>query len=508
MPRKSVAFLSPLLPLKTGIAHYASMLLPALADICDVTAVVSQAEVDPAPVPVIPFDEFRRRASEFDGVICALGNNPYHSWIYRWARENPSVIVLHDFVLHHLLVEMTLRNGDAEGFRREIALNHGDAGLAIATAREAGIHGEIANFLFPASIEIARVSKAVIVHNEYAASQLRSFGVSTPIVVAGHPYVENARPESGVIADARARLGWQSATIIGMFGFVTQSKRPESVFEAFAIARGHSSDLKLLVVGEAAENVDLPALAARFELPADSWRSLGYVSESDFDLYLGVVDRVVNLRYPTAGETSGPLIRAIAAMKPIAVNRFAQFADLPDGVATKIDFDDEINQLAAFMSGERSTDLAEAKREWIRRETDVRETAAAYLRAIDASDGDRASDREQRVAPLPLFPNVRIAASITSRSPLVVRCDVRNEGTDPLLSNMFGFPGYRLVVKGVSNFREVESHGVRLPRDLRAGESVSVEVRFNSACERVLIVEALDGIGVVDSTPRAEVEVS
>ena len=86
-----IAVLTPLPPARTGVAHYASILLPALAKRADVRAFDS-------------LDGYRR--DDFDHVIYHLGNNPFHEFVYAEAMREPGVIVLHDLVLHHLIVEM------------------------------------------------------------------------------------------------------------------------------------------------------------------------------------------------------------------------------------------------------------------------------------------------------------------------------------------------------------------------------------------------------------------
>ena len=84
---------TPLPPARTGIAHYAAMLIPALREKVELEVV--SAPADPATRPP-------------GNPIYQLGNNPHHEWIYREAMKTPGVIVLHDIVLHHLIVEMTL----------------------------------------------------------------------------------------------------------------------------------------------------------------------------------------------------------------------------------------------------------------------------------------------------------------------------------------------------------------------------------------------------------------
>ncbi|HYM59660.1 MAG TPA: hypothetical protein VEZ11_02070, partial [Thermoanaerobaculia bacterium] len=191
----TLAYLSPLPPARSGIAHYSAMLLAELAQAVAVSAVVPDGDLAAvreaagnAGYAVIGLAEYRNRREQFGAIVYQLGNNPHHEWIYREAMAYPGVIVLHDLVLHHLIVEMTLACGDVEGYVDALRANHGEPGAAWARGRAAGLHTELANFLMPASIDVANRSRAVIVHNRYAAERLESFGVATPIHVVPHPY--------------------------------------------------------------------------------------------------------------------------------------------------------------------------------------------------------------------------------------------------------------------------------------------------------------------------------
>src|SRR4051794_35948829 len=168
--------------------------------------------------------------------IYQLGNNPHHEWVYVEAMRTPGIIVLHEIVMHHLIVEMTLARGDVDGYVAAMEANHGAAGAAGGRGRGGGLHSEMGNLLLPAPIEVARRSRGIIVHNEYAAERLRSFGVTTPIHVVVHPF--EPHPEANALREARrAQLGFASdERVIGFLGFVTAAKRPETVIEAFTRA--------------------------------------------------------------------------------------------------------------------------------------------------------------------------------------------------------------------------------------------------------------------------------
>ncbi|HXN45258.1 MAG TPA: hypothetical protein VN893_01370, partial [Bryobacteraceae bacterium] len=78
----TVGFFSPLPPARTGVAEYSAALIAALSKHCEV------------------------RVGDSGAGVCLyhVGNNPLHAEIYRQALERPGVVVLHDAVLHHLLL--------------------------------------------------------------------------------------------------------------------------------------------------------------------------------------------------------------------------------------------------------------------------------------------------------------------------------------------------------------------------------------------------------------------
>ncbi|HET8797626.1 MAG TPA: glycosyltransferase, partial [Thermoanaerobaculia bacterium] len=360
-----VVMLTPLPPAKTGVAHYASMILPALRE-----------ALAPEPLATVLPPTANASAASLSTFIYQLGNNPFHEPMYIEAMRTPGIVVLHDLVLHHLIVEMTLARGDVDGYVAALRASHGAEGEAWARGRAAGLHSEMGNFLLPASIDVAQRSRVVIVHNEYAAERLRAFGVTTPIVVVPHPYVRETRRFD---RDAlRARHGFTpEQRVIGFFGFLTGAKRAEVVVEALKIARERDPRIAMLVVGEPAPNIDVDALRR------EGIAMTGYVEDDDFPAYYAVADRFVNLRYPSAGETSGTLIRALDAGKPVAVSDYAQFAEFPDDCVFKVPFGDgEVARLVSFFVDDLP-DRSPAQRAWLEENAAIGKTIAGYLQAIE-----------------------------------------------------------------------------------------------------------------------------
>ena len=439
---------SPMPPARTGVAHYTSMLLPALRGRIDVDIVADPHAARRSPL-----------------AIYQLGNNPHHAWIYEEAMRTPGVVVLHDVVLHHLIVEMTLAKGDVEGYVDALRANHGEAGAAWARGRAAGLHSEMGNFLMPASVEVANRSRAVIVHNRWAADRLRSLGVTTPIHVVPHPY--EPQPDTRARRDEiRARHGIApDKRVVGFIGFLTSAKRADVVLAAAEKAR-----VELLIVGEPAPNIDLP--------------STGYVDDADFPAYFAAVDRVVNLRYPSAGETSGTLIRAFEAGKPVAVSDYAQFAEYPDDCVVKIPFGDrEVELLADFFMRDLP-DPGEAQRKWLEENANIEKTVEGYLEALDAR---RTQHAGHSTASIPLFPSLEA----TLRNGRII---LKNAGELTLRTRTYGQPAYRIIVNG---------KWCELPCDLAPGEETDIPAPRD---KRIRLVHALQSIPVVDERPFAVLE--
>ena len=92
-----------------------------------------------------------------------------------------------------------------------------------------------------------------------------------------------------------------------------------------------------MIVGEwQAQDVDVPALAARLGL-GDAVRSTGFVPRLDEFLgWMAAVDVVVNLRHPTVGETSAIALRALAAGRALVVYDQGWYSELPGDVCVKL----------------------------------------------------------------------------------------------------------------------------------------------------------------------------
>jgi glycosyltransferase involved in cell wall biosynthesis len=123
---------------------------------------------------------------------------------------------------------------------------------------------------------------------------------------------------------------------------------------------------------------------------AEGVTRLDYVPEEGLWALMAACDALVNLRYPTMGETSGSVIRALSLGKPLIVSDVGWFSELPDGVVLKVPVDEyEVATLKAALgvAVDHGTQLAAAAREYVARAHDVERAADAYVEALEVSAG-------------------------------------------------------------------------------------------------------------------------
>ena len=361
-----VAYYSPLPPERSGIADYSALLLPALERLLDVDVV----------------RRGRTRPVAADVALYHVGNDPEsHGWIVDALRRRPGVVVLHDFVLHHLVAGLTIGRKDGPGY---LAAMERDAGVPGRLLAHGVLDGrvpppwETRPEEFPLAGEVLGPATGLIVHSNYVEEQARDAAYGGPIWRIPHP----AWPMPHV-----APAAVDGRPLFGCFGHINASKRIPQLLEAFAAVRRRHPQAKLLLVGTASARFDAKRLVG------DGVERIDYVDEQRLWSLMAACDACVSLRAPTMGETSGSAIRALSLGRPLVVSELGWFAELPDSVALKVPVDgDEVPVLAAaleLLASSEPTQLAmsEAALEYVRREHDLGRAAEQYVAALEEAAG-------------------------------------------------------------------------------------------------------------------------
>ena len=379
-----LAYFSPLPPARSGIADYSAALIPALARQARLTVYAP----DPGAVgpfvrqtcAVRPAAAYSGERWEYDAGLYQMGNSSGHEHVYQTARRYPGVLVLHDYNLHHFIANRTVGQDDYAGYVREMGYSLGLDGVRQAWAIR---YGEMAHPLneVPLNDRLVDVSLGVLVHSRYAQEMLTRDHPKRPVHAVPHLRFAN---------DGRARrqeVPWpEEAVIFASFGDITDAKRVEDALRAFARLRRPVPQARYLIVGEAQSTVNLTSLLAELNL-AEDVLCTGYVEDIEgFVGWIKTADVVVNLRYPTVGETSGTALRAMGAGRPVIVYDHGWYGELPDDVALKVPpldqeaLLDAMRQLAE--NSEERRRRGERGRAYVAEKHDRERAAGAYVKAI------------------------------------------------------------------------------------------------------------------------------
>jgi glycosyltransferase involved in cell wall biosynthesis len=210
---------------------------------------------------------------------------------------------------------------------------YGDEGREAAQRVLLGQFPE-ALFKYPLSDEVIGAAKGVIVHSKYMEGLVRGVRPEVPVGV-----VPMGVPLPPLIPKdvARARLGLdRDLFLITSVGHLNPYKRVSATLRAFKALLMEVPNSLYLLVGSRSPNYDPTRQITMLDL-SDRVKTTGYVSADDLPYYLAASDVCLNLRWPTAGETSASLLRIMGAGAPVLVSRTGSFEELPDDAAGKID---------------------------------------------------------------------------------------------------------------------------------------------------------------------------
>jgi glycosyltransferase involved in cell wall biosynthesis len=340
MNHPRIAYCSPVNPAPSGISDYSEELLPYLAQYADITLYVEDGLRPSNPMlthmlDVQPIRKLERAHNKwrYDAILYHIGNSPAHAGIWSMAQRVPGVVVMHDFVLHHFMLWYAANvQHNTEAYVQEMIARYGEDGTHVAQLMLRGRFTEAA-FDFPCSEQVIAAAYGVITHSHYVRERVAALRPMLPIgiVPMGVPLLP-----LGERTAARQHLGLPyDALILASFGHINAYKRVESVLRALVTLRKEYPNIRYLLVGSVSPNYDIQGVIHRMGLQ-EVVQITGYVPRSSFEEYVTATDICINLRHPTAGETSASLLRLLGAGRPTLVSATGAFTELPPDVAAQV----------------------------------------------------------------------------------------------------------------------------------------------------------------------------
>ncbi len=405
-----LAFFTPLPPAKSGIADYSAVLLDHLRP---------YAEVDTFTEKPKSFD-----ASRYDMCVYQLGNNPFHTFAYEVAMEHPGTVVFHEANLHHLIADLTIRRGNWDAYMREVEIEGGAEAFAYAK-RYVRTLERGPDYDIPMLKSVLARSRAAIVHSDAVGDVLRAEGFKGPI---------GKIPHGAWLVDAdrmayRTRIAADEATpLIGIFGFLKPYKRIAESLRAFKRLVRVIPNAKMILVGEAHQELPLTSMIRAMSLTKHV-HHIDFCPIEDFNGYLAACDIVLNLRFPTVGESSGTLLRALGMGKAVVVSDIGSFREYPDEICLKAPVDvSEEDHLFEYMNllasrPEVAQSLGRRARQWVAEECNWDSVAHRYVdflkAVIEGKEWAPPQKAVTAVAPIPPepVPAAPVAEYLTSWAP-------------------------------------------------------------------------------------------
>lgn len=366
-------------PAKTGVADYSQALFDELRKSGDVALNDARADI----------------------ALYHIGNNQLHRGIYQRALERPGIAVMHDAVLQHFF----LGSLEERAYLEEFIFNYGEWSRGLAEdlwRNRARSAADARYFEWPMLKRIAAASRAVIVHNPAAAAAVRKHAPEAEIFEIPHLFVPREFPDASETLRFRESLGIAPRTLlVSIFGHLRESKRPAAIVRGMKRAWAEGVDARLLIAGEFASS-DLERTAPALFDDSRILRT-GYLPEQDFWSYAAATDLCMNLRWPTAGETSGIAVRLMGIGKAVVFTNGDEIARIPEGACLRVDAgaaeEEMLAGIITWLAREREAAVEIGKRaaHHIAREHAIDRVARRYWEAIQKIVSGRVSEPTQKV---------------------------------------------------------------------------------------------------------------
>ena len=431
-----LAWFSPVPPVKSGIAGRTAELVNVLASRGhDIDVFVDESVAHAARGVRSAHDFVWRHAQRpYDLNVYQFGNSSHHDYEWPYAFRYPGLVVLHDTHLHHARAALLLREHRAHDYRAEFAFAEPDANRDLAELAVNGFDSAL-YYRWPLVRTLIATARLVAAHGGDAADELRTHLTDAPAladrittVTLGEGEAVSEAREAAARGRMRARHGIPpDAVLFGVFGGLSPEKRIDQILDAFEAVLPAVPSARLLLAGAPAAHYDVRA-AVRARAAGERVVTTGYVdSDDELTDYIAACDVTLNLRWPTARETSGPWLRALAAGRPTVTIDLLHLREVPsidprtwrpnqkqDPVCVAVDILDEEHSLRLAMrrlgaDGVLRRSLGRAAAAWWSREHSVARMADDYERAMQQARSRPAPSGEA------LPPHLRDACAATLR---------------------------------------------------------------------------------------------
>jgi len=390
-----IAIFCPLPPRKNGIADYLYEQIPYFSNYADIVVVIPDDQIEVAKLPgnakALTRQAYLMSRKDFNGYhhVYHVGNNSDATYLLPILHSTPGTVVIHDLNLHHLMDLCSLAQGNFDSYTNILSHDYGWLGQRLGDqTKRLKLKGQFSTTQLLLNASIIDNAQHVIVHSQYAQRIVSARG-QQQVSVIPHHLAPRALNGQSKLKDARRDL--ELPTDIPVFtsmGFIAEAKQITATLEALAELKAKGMNFLYILAGQCKANeYDVFSHIARLGL-SKQVKVTGFLDEEAFYQYLSASDFIINLRYPSGGETSGTLTRALGMGLSCLVIDIGPFAEIPDSCAYKITYDNRFReQLKDAIEVLANSPLLRAEigsraATWIKSSQTLESTIPSYLKVI------------------------------------------------------------------------------------------------------------------------------
>lgn len=341
--RPKLLYASPFPPMQSGISDYSAVLVKALQQMFDITLYTEDYHISDDSLKEFPVLRHGKDPVPFDHftyIIYNIGNNPeYHQYIYESSLKHPGVVILHDMIIFYLFVGYYLQRDSLFSATYE---KQGLTDFLIIKEAAKRYGANLLNYKslaarLPMNRELLTSGNRIMVHSRYARNEILKTGLIEEKCLAHINMICQIDDLKSDLSKAELFEKYsipQHAIVIASFGHIAETKLNQEICMAVRRIRSQTNTAVCYVMVGQGDYADA-YLEDGFIIKT------GYVELKEFNAFINFADIVVNMRYPTMGETSAALLRILQSGKACIINDGGWFSEIPEDCVYKVALEDK-----------------------------------------------------------------------------------------------------------------------------------------------------------------------
>lgn len=331
-------------------------------------------------------------AAEHDLLVYNLGDHyDYHYYAFQHQVHIPGLSILHDFCLHHALMQHCSANPDLHGtYLDHLYAECGEEAVKAFedASRDNQMHQwwehDIARY--PVSGWAVRNTLGVVTHATFYRELVEQRGGS-PTLTIPLAYDTVWEPPTSPVAAVKS-FDTKKRTILTV-GSVNANKRHQAVIQCIAHSRFLRERCQYRIVGhiEPLQQQAIERQLAALDSPVDVVIT-GAVSRQQLSQELATADILSCLRFPALEGASASVIEGLLTAKPVIVSNTGCYREIPNDLVYKVDPSHEKSELTHVLEQlvrhyDEGMRRGVAARKWAQQRHSPAQYAKAFVQFAD-----------------------------------------------------------------------------------------------------------------------------